>query len=155
MKFKFNEQPTGEQEHYEVLQPGFYTFHILDTYTENKEGKKYITGEGVEFIRVVCVEKESGLRLSHFVFLDSGQSKKVYYFLTAIGLEPKAEEVEIVPEDWVGRLFRGKVDINKEDKNVIRACYPIPGKQPETKEPKPEPESESRGVDLFDEDVPF
>lgn len=151
MRFKFNEQPSGDKP-FEVLKPGFYTFNILETYMENKDGQKYITSEGVEFIRVVCFEKESGLRLSHFVFLDAEQSKKVYYFLTAIGLEPTSHEVEINPTEWVGRLFRGKVDINKEDKNVIRACFPIPGEQPETHKPKPEPEPSQ--IDE-DEDVPF
>jgi len=159
MKFTFNETPSEDSGSFELLDPGNYTLTILGAYTENKEGKKYVKNDGTFFIRVSCVEKESGLRINHFVFLDPGQSKKVYYFLKAIGLEPTGLEVDIDPQQWIGRMFRGKVDkkIGNDgiERNVIVTSNPIPGEQPEPKDPEP-PKKKTWGDDgQDDEDVPF
>ena len=158
MKFKFNETPSGDSGSFELLEPGNYSLTISGAYTENKEGKKYIKQDGTEFIRVSCVEKESGLRINHFVFLDSGQSKKVYYFLKAIDLEPTGHEVDIDPQQWVGRMFRGKIDKKTGndgiERNVILTCNPIPGEQPEPKDPEPVKKNTWGDLDE-DDDVPF
>lgn len=159
MKFTFNERPSkGDQGKFELLEPGFYTLTILETYTENQEGKPYKTKAGIDYIRVVCVEKESGLRIFHQVYLDAGQSVKVWYFLKAIGLEPTSHEVDINPAEWIGRMFRGKVikrtDNEGVERNAIQTCNPLPGEQPEEKNPEPEPKKTWADEDE-DEDVPF
>ena len=158
MKFTFSEKPSDDSGSYELLDPGFYTFTILDAFTTNQDGKPYKTQAGIDFVRVVCCEKESGLRVSHFVFLDKAQSVKLWYFLKAVGQEPKSDEVEINPEKWVGVMFRGKV-VKKEDKtgkeiNQIVTCNPLPGEQPEQKDPEPEKKKTWADEDE-DEDVPF
>lgn len=158
MKFTFNETPSDSGS-FELLEPGNYSFTIMGSFTENKEGKPYVKQDGTKFIRVSCCEKDSGLRINHFVFLDPGQSKKVYFFLKAIGLEPSGNEVDIDPEEWVGKMFRGNV-VKKEDKtgemrNNIISCNPIPGEQPEPKDPEPEQKKKTWGDDEEDEDVPF
>lgn len=159
MKFTFSEQPSdNDKGKFELLEPGFYSLTILETHTENQEGKPYKTKAGIDFVRVVCCEKESGLRISHLVYLDAGQSVKVWYFLKAIGLEPTSEEVDINPNEWVGRMFRGKVgkrtDNEGVERNNILTCNPLPGEQPEEK--NPEPEKKKAWIDEDeDEDVPF
>ena len=137
-----------------------YTFSIIQVDLEDEMGQPFVASTGIKFIKVKCCEKESGLRLTHCIFLDPQRSKKVYWFLKSIGNEPEVnQEVDLNPQSWVGRMFRGKVEI-KNGRNNIVATYGFSQTQPESLpsdlyEPLPyTTPSTTEDIDLSEE-VPF
>jgi hypothetical protein len=160
MKFTINKTSGGDSE-FELLNDGTYTFSILEVISTDENGDPFRANNGqrTQYIKVKVCEKESGLRLTHCVFLDPEKSIKVYHWLDAIGLTPVVgEEIDIDPDRWNARMFRGKI-ITKNGRNNIIATYslsssaptalpdemddPIPYKKPTTTE-APD-----------DDDVPF
>ena len=155
-KFTFgNDNDSNDPGDFELLDPAWYTFTIIGAFESDPDGNKFVARTGTPFIKVKCVEKETGIRLTHCVFLDPEKTKKVFYFLTAIGLPPQAGEVDIDPSQWTSRMFRGKVEIKNGRNNIVLA-NPIPSEQPdptddlvEYKQPTTTPDPE------LSEDVPF
>ena len=153
MKFQFNEddKPQGESKEYELLEPGWYDFEIVACYSTDPDGNDLVASNGVPYLKMKCVEQESSIVLHHALFLDEEQSRKVYYFLVATDNEPKGGEIDIVPDMFVGKKFRGKTDIKKGRNAIIRA-NPKPHEQPEKFEPKEYDEPVDPDLE---EDVPF
>ena len=158
MKFTISKQDDGDGG-YEILEPNTYTFTILGVDTQDDYGEPFVARTGVQYVKVKACEKETGLRLTHCIFLDPQKSKKVYYFLKAIGLEPVVgEEIELNFEDWTSRMFRGKVDV-KDGKNNIVATYGFSQTQPEVPSELADPITYEKPTTTPDpdleEDVPF
>lgn len=153
--FTFN-TTGGDEPKKELLEKGTYTFSVLGVFDKKYESDdELITDDGVKYVNVTCVEKETGLRVTHKIFFDPNKTAKVYYWLKAIGKEPEGESVEIDYNDWVGCNFRGEV-IQKEWQgrtfNRIQIVHPFCGDAPE--EPIESIEEDVRDPDL-DEDIPF
>ena len=150
MKFTINKNG-NEDEGYELLDPATYTFTILEVNETDDEGEPFIARTGIQYIKVKCCEKESGLRLTHCIFLDPERSLKVYHFLTAIDLEPEVgQEIDIDTQKWIHRMFRGKVEI-RNGRNQIVAVFGFSQTAPEPTEKEIEFESDDEDED----DVPF
>ncbi len=131
MKFTINKPSGSDEGGFELLDAGTYTFTILNVFKEDQDGNELVARTGTPYIKVQCCEKNSGLRLTHCVFLDPERSIKVYHFLNSIGLAPEVgEEFEMRTEDWINRMFRGKVEV-KNDRNNIVATYAFSQTAPE------------------------
>ena len=158
MKFTFTND-NNDDSGFELLEPNTYTFTILQVETEDEDGQSFVASTGTQFIKVKCCEKESGLRLTHCIFLDPTRSKKVYWFLKAIDKEPEVGEVDLDPSSWVGQMFRGKVEI-KNGRNNIVATYGFSQTAPEPlpsglDDPLPFDKPTTTTDPDLDEDVPF
>jgi hypothetical protein len=160
MKFTINKPSGSDEGGFELLDAGTYTFTILQVITTNDNDEPLVARTGTPYIKVQCCEKVSGLRLTHCVFLDPERSIKVYHFLNSIDLAPEVgQEFEIKPEDWIHRIFRGKVEV-KNDRNNIVATYAFSQTAPEPvpdelSDPIPHDRPTTTEDPDLSEDVPF
>ena len=97
----------------EMLAPGWYNFTIAQVYDTDRDGKALETKNGTPFLKVVCLEDDSGKSIYHLLFLESDNAKKISAFLWACQVEVQhGDEVEITAATFKDKTFRGRVETN-------------------------------------------
>lgn len=116
-----NRQPAGGGGDYELLEPGWYSFEIVNCYETDKDGAPLASKNGVPFFKIVCSELAREVVVFHYLFLDPEQAGKVSSFLAAIGSTyGDGERVEISAVDFVGQVFRGRVENKAGNDGIMR-----------------------------------
>ena len=143
---------------FEILEPGWYSFAILEVYDSDQEGRELVARSGVKYFKIICEEEGSGSTITHCLFLDEEKPQRVMHFLTATGTSfVHGEPVTFTPGMFAGKRFRGKVTV-QDGANRITLTHPIPNDEVREAFTPPEeaPAAEAPAEDPdLNEDVPF
>ena len=148
--------PSGEQKAAELLKPDWYNFEVIDCFTTDRDGNDFVTKAGDPYIKVRALQPSSGIILYHTLFFSEQGHGKVNAFLHATGAQAEdGEELEISPSHFVGKSFRGKVEITERNGRKYNQIARV--RKPEaTQEVEPESQEEKPALDPdLNEDVPF
>lgn len=145
-----------KEKSYELLEPGWYTFEIINAYDTDPEGKPLVTRSGTDYVKLVCQEIHSETFIFHYLFLEAEQAAKVSAFLAAIGMKLEdGEEIQLNAETFLQHLFSGRVENSPGKDGITRNKITRVTTQAQP-EPEPEPEEESEEVKEEEADeVPF
>ena len=150
---------------YELLEPGWYSFEVVNAYDTDRDGATLETRAGVEYFKLVCAELANGVNVWHYLFCDPESPGRLSAFLVAIGYEFKpGETVELNAATFVGHIFRGRIENKPGNAGVMRNHIPRVQRvatpepvEPVQEEATPEPETETPNAQVAgdDDEVPF
>ena len=159
------EPPTEGKKETPLLKPGWYNFEVRDAFETDTEGNALTTIHGDPFIKLRVVEKSSETSLYYQLFFSEDGSKRINAFLYAVGtIAAPGSRVSILPSDFIGKSFRGKVDVstyNGKQYNQIKMTSPLNAETPQVDEEAPregvEPTEgiDEEGPSREEEDAPF
>jgi hypothetical protein len=139
--------PQSKEKPTELLESGWYDFEVIDSYETNQDGEPLVTKDGDPFVKIRALEAGSGIILYHHLFFSEGGAARLNAFLHATGAQAEeGEELVISANDFVGKFFRGKVEIttrNGREYNQIGYVRPCEAVQPAAEE-QPEPSDEDQ-----------
>lgn len=140
----------------ELLKPDWYEFEIVDAFETDLEGNSLITRHGDPFMKLRVLELSSGTVLFHYLFFSEQGAARINAFLHATGASiSEGEEVVLKGESFLGKNFRGKVEITRrEGKDYNQVTRVRPSEAPQEVEPEPIEETVKENR-IEDDDVPF
>ena len=148
--------PSAGKKETPLLEPGWYNFEVKDAFEKCTEGNPLTTIHGDPFIKLRVVEKTTETSMYYQLFFSEDGSKRINAFLYAVGtIATPGTNVSILPSDFIGKSFRGKVDVstyNGKQYNQIKVTSPIKAETPQVDE-----EASREGVDPtegIDEEYP-
>lgn len=147
--------PTKEEVKNELLEPDWYEFEIVDAFETNAEGEALVTRHGDPFMKLRVLELASGIVLYHYLFFSEKSAARINAFLHATGATlSEGDEVVLRGSTFVGKHFRGKVEITVRDgKSFNQVALVRPSEAPQ-ESPDPQ-EAESPEPTDLDDNVPF
>tara|TARA_R110000824_G_scaffold180061_9_gene360482 strand:+ start:1607 stop:2086 length:480 start_codon:yes stop_codon:yes gene_type:complete len=130
MTFKHTfSSPSVEEKAAELLPPDWYDFEIVDAFEKDQAGEPLVTKQGDPFLKLRALETGSGTILYHYLFFSESGAARIDALLHATGASAKeGEELTLQGSDFVGKSFRGKVEIThrngKQYNSIARVRKP-------------------------------
>lgn len=128
MGYSLKKSPHDQGVNKEKIPQGFYTFQITDFKVKDKEGRDLVTKNGDPRIMAICEVvddvKHEGKSCVHSVIIYQPKSPSIKgigitrHFLKCIG-EPWEGDLDINPENWIGKQFKAEVIHNGEYVNLV------------------------------------
>ena len=150
--------PSKEEKSAELLKPDWYNFEIVDAFEKNQEGEPLLTKDGDPFLKLRALETDSGTILYHYLFFSEGGAARIDALLHATGASAsEGEELTLQGSDFVGKSFRGKVEITtRNGKNYNSISRVRKPEETQAAEEEPPVLASLHGKDEEEQDeVPF
>ena len=120
MKFT-HEMPSSQNQTQEILESGWYDFHVVNVYDKDRDGAALITRTGTPWMKIVCEESKGRATIFHALFLAEDNARKISALIHACRLGIEAgEEIDLTAATFMGRSFRGKVEIETGKDGITR-----------------------------------
>lgn len=114
-------KPDGFAKNTELLEPGWYTFEVINAYDRDIDGEPLVSRNEIPFFKLVCQESIKKVVVFHFLFLDPEQASRLSVFLSAIGYDfEDGQEVNLEASTFVSHVFRGRVENAPGKDGVVR-----------------------------------
>ena len=115
------QQPGPEGKEWEILSPGWYNFKVITVYDTDRDGNPLVSRNGQSYLKLVCIEGESGVSILHFLFLAEENAHKISALIHACRLAVEdGQQLVINCETFLGAEFRGRVDANTGFDGIFR-----------------------------------
>lgn len=93
----------------ELVPTGLHDFRVVAAYDTDPDGITLETSEGVRFLKLKCAPENAPGQVTHSLFLEERNARKLNAFLWATGIGKEGQAVDWTPEAFVGATFSGSV----------------------------------------------
>ena len=138
MEYQHDFKPPNQSE-FEEIPEGWHDFNVFVAYDKDLEGQPLVTSQGVPYLKLKCEPEGINAHVTHALFLEAGNARKLDAFLWATGLGVEGESVDWRPANFEHLKFSGKVVMATANganfPKIVRVC-PIghnDAKEPEIK----------------------